>query len=240
MMTPYCSIVIPVYDERDNIEPLFNNITSSLSRISGSYEIIFVDDGSRDGSTERMEKICRNNPSLCRLIVFEQNFGQSSALAAGFRAALGEVIITMDADLQVDAGDIFSLLPELERFDLVCGYRLNRADSRLRRISSKIANSVSNKTLGTKIRDIGCPLKAMKREVALRMIYFDGMHRFIPVLAEMAGFSFAEVPVGHSPRLHGRSKYGIKNRIMKSWIDLRAVRWLQRRQLRHTLRGRED
>ena len=228
------SIVIPVYNEYENLGPLYENVSQAMALLSEPYEIIFVDDGSRDGSSDLLEKIIEGD-MRCRLLIFDKNYGQSSALAAGFKAAEGAVIITLDADLQVDAGDIPLLLKKLERFDLVCGYRRVRADPWLKRLSSRVANTVSKQVIKSKIHDSACPLKVFKKSVIQNMVMFDGMHRFFPALAEFNGHTCTEVQISHSPRIHGESKYNIRNRLLKSFIDLLAVKWLKKRKLKYTI-----
>ena len=225
------SIVIPVYNEQDNIIPLQQNISAAMDKISDSYEVILVDDGSSDGSREKIEHICSRD-SRFRFLFFDKNYGQSSALAAGFEESKGDVIITMDADLQVDAGDIPLLLQQLDSFDVVSGFREKRADSLSKRISSKIANCTRNTLTGERIKDTGCPLKVFKKEVIKNMFFFDGMHRFFPTLIKLQGYTITEVPIRHYKRKHGSSKYNIRGRLFRTFCDLFGIRWLKKRYLR--------
>ena len=228
------SIIIPVYNEQDNLIKLRDNIVSALETISGSFQVLLIDDGSIDGSRDTIKGICSEN-SKFHYLFFDQNHGQTAAFDAGFRAAKGEVIITLDADLQVDAHDIPKLLAHLSEYDMVVGYREKRADNLMKRISSVIANNVRNWLSGEDIRDVGCPLKVMRREVFRNVKLYEGMHRFFPTLAKLEGFSVLEVPVNHYPRLHGKSKYNIRNRLFKSLRDLFAVRWMKKRYLRYKI-----
>jgi dolichol-phosphate mannosyltransferase len=225
------SLVIPVFNERENLKLLHTNISEAMGTMAESYEIIFVNDGSDDGSSEVLNGLINDFPQTCRIIHLEKNHGQSTALAEGFKSALGHFVVTMDADLQVDAKDISLLLPSLKHYDLACGYRKIRSDNWLKRFSSRIANAVSRRVLKTQLHDVGCPLKIFKREVLSEIFYFKGMHRFFPILAEMAGFTYTEVAINHSARLHGKSKYTIRNRLLRSLVDLWAVRWMKKRYL---------
>lgn len=236
---PWASVVIPIKDERDNLVPL----TDQLLKILGSrdesraapFEIVFIDDGSSDGSSDLLDQLAAQHPEL-RVLHFDRNYGQSSAFDAGFKAATGELVITMDGDLQNDPADIGTLLAHAKDFDLVCGWRTNRHDSAIRKISSRIANAVRSAVTGDRIHDTGCSLKIFRRAVVLNIQMFEGMHRFFPALALMQGFTITEVPVRHYPRTHGQSKYGVGNRLFKGLYDLVAVRWMQQRCLRYRLR----
>lgn len=231
---PEFSIVLPVYNEEENLETLAVGIVNAMNSVNKSYEVILVDDGSTDGSKEVLKKICDQYPGF-RALVFQENCGQTAAFDAGFRNAKGKVIITMDADLQYDPWDIPSLLKKLDEYDAVCGYRANRADTRVKRISSIIANYVRNKLSDESIRDVGCSLKAFKKECLDNVKLFEGMHRFFPTLIKMEGYKVVEVPVNHFPRKHGYSKYSIHNRIFKSFRDLLAVRWMKNRYLNYKI-----
>ena len=226
------SVVIPIYNERENLVPLEEKLNETLARLNLDYEIILVDDGSQDGSGELICKLQKHNPHL-RLIRFAGNFGQSAAFMAGFRAAHGETIITMDADLQNDPADIPLLLEKTGEFDVVCGWRHERNDPWIKKISSKIANAVRNRLSQETIADTGCSLKAFRRECIAPLVLFNGMHRFFPTLMKMEGFTVTEVKVRHHSRLHGQSKYNIRNRLWSSWNDLMGVRWLKKRRLNY-------
>lgn len=231
---PYLSVVIPVYNERDNILPLTEELVGVLENLRRSYEIIFVDDGSTDGSAEQLELVRKRFPSI-QIIRFKKNCGQTAAFDAGFRAARGDVIVTMDADMQNDPHDIPALLANIGEYDLVCGWRKHRNDSLIRRLSSIIANGIRNWLSGETIRDVGCSLKAFRREYAQRLKLYTGMHRFFPTLVKLEGGTVKEIPVNHRPRRHGTAKYNIRNRILRSFLDLLAVCWMKRRYLRYEI-----
>jgi len=232
---PFLSVVIPVYNERDNLHPLTAQALKALTGQVPSFEIIFVDDGSTDGSGPLLDQLARDHVEV-RVFHFDRNYGQTAAFDAGFRRATGELIATLDGDLQFDPHDILKLLPLAERYDLVCGWRRNRHDTLVKRLSSRIANTVRNAVIHDGVHDSGCSLKIFRRCVVERIPLFEGMHRFFPALARMHGFTLTEVPVGHYPRAHGESKYGIGNRVFKSLYDLMAVRWMQKRCLRYAYR----
>lgn len=229
------SIVIPVYNERDNIEPLLREISASLRGLDRPYEVLMVDDGSTDGSDEVLRRLRAAHPFL-RVIRFARNAGQTAAMDAGFRRARGQVIVTLDADLQNDPIDIPPLLRELQGWDAVVGVRAIRRDSLVRRVSSRVANYVRNRLSDETISDTGCSLKAYRKDALSRLVLYDGMHRFLPTLLKLEGFRVREMTVGHRPRAHGRSKYGISNRIVPSFLDLLAVRWMKRRKLRYEVK----
>jgi len=226
------SVVIPIYNERENLVPLEEKLNETLAGLNLDYEVVLVDDGSRDGSAELIGKLQKHNSRL-RLIRFAENSGQSAAFIAGFRAANGRIIVTMDADLQNDPADIPLLLEKTEEFDVVCGWRHERNDPWIKKISSKVANAVRNQLSQETITDTGCSLKAFRRECIAPLVLFNGMHRFFPTLMKMEGFTVTEVKVRHHCRLHGQSKYNIRNRLWSSWNDLLGVRWLKKRRLNY-------
>ena len=231
------ALVIPVYNERDNLPLLIDEIARAVGGEGRSYEIVAVDDGSTDGSLEVLEGLRRDHPEL-RIVAFAEHAGQTAALAAGFRAARGRAIVTLDADLQNDPADVPALLAELERSRAaaVVGYRVNRHDSAWKRLQSRIANGVRNRLNRETIRDTGCSLKAFRADAVRALPLFDGMHRFLPTLIRMGGGTVVEVPVRHRPRRFGRTKYGMWNRVFRSLADALAVRWMQRRALRYRIR----
>jgi len=229
------SLVIPVYNERDNLAPLHGEITEVLSAAGIRYEIVFVDDGSTDGSDGVLRGLRAADPRV-RVLTFARNAGQSAAMDAGFKRAGGEVVVTLDADLQNDPADIPRLLAALAGWDAVVGLRARRRDSLVRRVSSRVANYVRNRLSDETIADTGCSLKAYRRAALRRLVLYDGMHRFLPTLLKMEGFRVKEIPVGHRPRRHGDSKYGIGNRLLPSFMDLLAVRWMKRRKLRYEVK----
>ncbi len=235
MKTPELSVVIPVYNEEENIPILIRELEETLDQLGKEYEIIMVDDGSRDKSLERIREARRRNPRI-RIISFEKNAGQTAAMDAGFRTARGDVIVTLDADLQNSPRDIPLLLDKIPEYDIVCGWRAERSDPWIRKISSVIANSVRNALSHEDIKDIACSLKAYKRQCFQKVKLYNGMHRFLPTLFKMEGFRAVEVRVGHFPRRHGAAKYNIRNRVFRSFVDLLAVRWMKKRQLNYRIR----
>ena len=196
------------------------------------YEIIFVDDGSVDRTAERIKPA----PNV-RTIRFEKNAGQSAAIYAGLMAARGATAVVIDGDLQNDPADIPRLLAEVARgADLVCGYRVKRQDTLVKRLTSRIANTVRSRYTKDGVRDTGCTLKAMRRECLSALVPFKGMHRFIPALVKAAGYRLVEIPVNHRPRRFGQSKYSLGNRALRATVDMFGVRWLLSRRLNYTIR----
>jgi glycosyltransferase involved in cell wall biosynthesis len=229
------SLVIPVYNEQDSIKPLIAELGEVLNGLDKSYEIIFVDDGSRDRSFALLKEAAAHDPRI-RIIRFRKNAGQTAAFDAGFRAAQGDIVVTMDADLQNDPRDIPRLLEKIERFDVVCGWRHKRRDPWIKIVSSQIANAVRNTLSQEEIADTGCSLKAFRRESLHDMKLFNGMHRFLPTLAKMEGFTVTQVKVNHRPRRFGRTKYNIRNRMVRAFADLLAVRWMKKRHLTYEIK----
>jgi glycosyltransferase involved in cell wall biosynthesis len=202
------SVVAPVYNEAPNIKPLYEQITAALDGVVDDYEIVLVDDGSSDGSFEQMAALCASDPRL-KVIQFRRNFGQSAAFAAGFDYARGDVIVTLDADLQNDPADIPLLLAKLdEGYDVVAGWRQNRKDNLVRKIPSFLANRLIARTTAVMLHDTGCSLRAYRRPVIENVKLYGEMHRFIPALASLVGIRLAELPVNHRPRTQGEAKYG--------------------------------
>ena len=224
------SVVIPLYNEADNIRALQKEIAEALRGIE--YEIVFVDDGSKDATLERIERT-----TGVRVIEFERNCGQSAAMYMGIQAAAGEVIVLLDGDLQNDPKDVPRLLAKIEEgADLVCGYRAKRKDTLSKRLTSRVANFVRSRFTKDGVRDTGCTLKAMRRECREALVLFHGMHRFIPALIKGLGYRVAEIPVNHRPRVAGVSKYGFGNRAFRATMDMFGVRWLLSRQVRIRVR----
>lgn len=230
------SVVAPVYNEHDNLIPLTVKIKDALNGKISSYEIIYIDDGSTDGSSELLDKLAAEHQEI-KVYHFTKNNGQTAAFAAAFEKAEGRLVATMDADLQVDPADIFKLLPKIDEYDLVCGVRADRQDTIIKMISSLIGNGVRNWLTHEEIKDTGCPLKLFKNGVVKSLYLFEGMHRFFPTLAKMYGYRVTQVTVSHYPRQYGKSKYGIANRIWKGLKDTLAVRWMQRRKLNYKIKG---
>jgi dolichol-phosphate mannosyltransferase len=231
------SLVVPVYNERDNLPLLVEEIRRALAGGARPYEVVAVDDGSTDGSLEVLKALKREHPEL-HIVAFAEHAGQTAAFAAGFRAARGQVIVTLDADLQNDPADVPALVAELERSGAtaVVGYRASRYDSGWKRLQSRVANSVRNRLNRETIRDTGCSLKAFRADAVRAVALFTGMHRFLPTLIKLQGGSVTEVPVRHRPRRFGKTKYGMWNRAFRSLVDALAVRWMQRRALRYHVR----
>ena len=236
---PQLSVVIPVYDEADSLEPLHRELDAALARVSGSAEILFVDDASRDASPERLQALAAKDPRI-RVLVLASHAGQSAALAAGFEAARGELVATLDADLQNDPADLPRLLEGLGRADVVNGVRVQRRDPWLRIAASRVANRVRNALTGDDVADVGCSLRVMRAEFLHRVKPFDGWHRFLPTLMRLEGARVIEVPVGHRPRRFGHSKVGIAERLSVVVADLLAVRWMLRRRLRYRVSERDS
>jgi glycosyltransferase involved in cell wall biosynthesis len=231
------SVVVPVYNEEGNLPILIPKLIRVLKDLGCSYEMIFVDDGSSDGSRRILREMAPQTISL-RILGFKENHGLSTALMAGIREARGEKIVTLDSDLQNEPADIPRLLEHLDRYDMATGWRQKREDPWLKRISSKIGNAVRNGLSGEDIRDSACTLRAFKRECIQEIPVFNGMHRFFPTLVKMKGHRVIEVPVSHHPRKFGKSKHNIRNRMVRSFIDLLAVRWMKRRTLRYEIEER--
>ena len=229
--SPAVSVVAPLFNEEESISILQQELGVALKGVD--YEIIFVDDGSVDRTAERIEAA----PNV-RVIRFEKNAGQSAAIYAGLHAARGAIAVLIDGDLQNDPADIPRLLSEIARgADLVCGYRAQRRDTRVKRLTSRIANAVRSRFTKDGVRDTGCTLKAMRRECLSALVPFKGMHRFIPALVKGAGYQLVEIPVNHRPRRFGQSKYGLGNRAVRATMDMFGVRWLLSRRLDYKVRG---
>jgi glycosyltransferase involved in cell wall biosynthesis len=233
---PELSLVVPVFDERDNLEPLVAEIATALAAAAGGYEIVAVDDGSTDGSLDVLKALKRDHPEL-HVVALAAHAGQTAAFAAGFRAARGRVIVTLDADLQNDPADIPVVVEHLRASGAtaVAGFRVNRRDTGWKRLQSRIANAVRNRLNGETIQDTGCSLKAFRADAVRALPLYTGMHRFLPTLIKLYGGTVAEVPVHHRPRRFGRTKYGMWNRVWRSFVDALAVRWMQRRALRYRI-----
>lgn len=236
-IAPDLSVIFPVYNEEENVPILLEEIARALNGKGWRYEIVAVDDGSGDRSLEVLRALKSKYPML-RIITFERNSGQTAALDAGWRAARGRFVVSLDADLQNDPADIPRMMAELERSgaDMLIGIRVNRKDTWYRRMQSKIGNSVRNWITGDRITDTGCSLKLAKREAIESVRLFTGMHRFLPTLVRYAGFKVVEMPVNHRARQFGVSKYGAMNRAFKGLADCLAVRWMSSRNLRYKIR----
>ena len=220
------SVVVPIYNEVENVRRLYDALSPVMASLGREYEIILVDDGSTDGSHRELQAVAALDPRV-KIVEFRSNFGQSAAMSAGIQAAWCDVIVTMDGDLQNDPADIPMLLAKIdEGYDLVHGWRKNRQDALLdRKLPSKAANWLISKVTGFPVHDLGCTLKAIRREVAQEIQLFGEMHRFIPILAHWRGARCAEVVTNHHPRRFGTSKYGL-SRVFRVVLDLITVKYL--------------
>jgi glycosyltransferase involved in cell wall biosynthesis len=221
------SLVIPVYNEADNLPVLYEEVVAALAGLDQEWELLFIDDGSEDLSLRVMRQLADRDERV-RYLSFAENCGQSAAFAAGFREARGDVIVTMDADLQNDPRDIPAMLGAYasQGQDMVIGWRAKRQDSWVKRVASRIANTVRNSISRETVRDTGCSLKVMRASMLKDIPMFTGMHRFLPTLMKLDGARVAEVKVNHRPRHRGVSKYGVWDRALAATCDLFAVRWM--------------
>jgi glycosyltransferase involved in cell wall biosynthesis len=224
-MYPEVSVVIPVHNESPNIQELYRELTETLERWGGSYEIVIVDDGSTDDTFQQLARLQAGDARL-RVVRFRRNFGQTAAFSAGFAHVRGRYVVTADGDLQNDPAEIPRMLKQLEAgYDIVCGWRKDRQDTFLtRRLPSMAANRLISWVTGVRLHDYGCSLKAFRAEVVKPLKLYGEMHRFIPALASEMGVSIIEVPVNHRPRLHGASKYGL-SRTIRVFLDLITVKF---------------
>jgi len=225
------SFVIPVYNEEENVPILFEEIHTVADTLACDYEVIFVDDCSTDRSLAEIRALAATFPSV-RCVSFPNNRGQSAALGAGFRAATGEIIITMDADLQNDPADIPALLAHFGQYDMINGWRRERRDTLSKKVSSRIGNFVRNRMTNETIHDTGCSLKVMRADMLKNIKMYRGLHRFLPTLMRLEGARVLEVPVNHRHRQFGVSKYTNLRRGIEGFQDLLAVRWLIKRHVR--------
>ncbi len=233
---PEISVVVPAYNEVESLPPLFAELRDALASTGRTWELIVVDDGSTDGSRELIEREAERDDRV-RAFVLERNAGQSAALAAGLGRVRGDIVVTLDADLQNDPADLPKLLAALANADVVSGVRAKRQDTWVRLVSSRIANAVRRGVLKDPVTDIGCSFKAYRREVLEGLPMFVGVHRFLPALCVFRGARFAEVPLHHRARAHGVSKYGVGNRLWRGIADLVGVQWLKTRLVRYRVRG---
>lgn len=235
---PQISVVIPAHNEDAVIGNSVKELKTWMDgRVNNSWEVIIVDDGSADSTLAQLKVAKEETPELV-ILSLDGNHGQTAAFDAGFKAARGKVIVTMDADMQNHPRDIPRLLEHLEDWDVVCGVRKTRHDSLVRRVSSRIANWVRNKLTHEEIQDVGCSLRAMKAECVRGLKLYDGMHRFLPTLLKLDGWTITEVPVSHRPRRRGKTHYGIRNRLFRGLRDCFAVRWMQSRWLKYEIEER--
>ena len=222
------SVVVPVFNEERSVELLFDEVRATLEPLEREWEVVFVDDGSADGSFAALTRLHAREPSHVRVVRLRRNFGKSAALAAGFRQARGDVIATLDADGQDDPVEIPRLLAKLdEGFDLVSGWKTRRRDRWTRRALSHVFNFVTGRISGVRLHDMNSGLKAYRAEVVKGLALYGELHRFIPVLAHYRGYRVAEIPVNHRPREHGRSRYGLE-RYLRGFFDLITVTFMGR------------
>jgi len=224
------SIVIPAYNEAENVPTLLDQLRSALTGWPGGVEILFVDDGSTD-ATLSLLRAEQSRDARIRVAHFKRNLGQTAAMAAGFRLARGQAVVTLDGDLQNDPADIPGLLEMLKDWDAVCGVRTHRHDGWWKRLSSRLANGFRNWATGDNIIDTGCTLKAYRRECLEGLELYHGMHRFLPTLLRMRGYRVTQVSVNHRPRLRGTTKYGTWDRLVKGLGDVWAVRWMKKNRI---------
>lgn len=229
------SVIAPAYNELENITPLVERIRDVFVPLGISFEAVIVDDGSTDGTTEKLQELAGQYAWL-HPVRLEPNSGQSAAMEAGFKVARGKIWGTCDADMQNDPGEIPRLMKLLgPEVDMVNGWRKKRNDHVLRLIQSKIANGIRNWISGDNIQDTGCSLKVYKRECLAGLTIYKGLHRFFPTLAKMRGFKVIEIPVSHNPRMYGVTKYKFGSRVIRAFVDLLAVRWMKKRALHYRI-----
>jgi dolichol-phosphate mannosyltransferase len=229
---PNLSIVVPVKNESENLPLLVEDLRCVMASRPEAYEIVFIEDGSTDNSYQVIRQLQAQHPAI-GCIKFDRNYGKSAALTAGFARARGEVIIIMDGDRQNDPADIPQFLEKVKDYDIVCGYRVRRQDSWWRLKQSRIANRIRNAFTHDGVRDSGCGYQAFRRACLKDVRLYSGMHRFLPCLFQMEGYSFAQIPVRHHPRRAGVSNYPFWQRLRRSTMDLLAVRWMLHRHIRY-------
>lgn len=225
--TVQLSVVIPVFNEELNIRPLMERLSAALTGFREGAEILVVDDGSTDATLDELRRAQRADARI-RILHFRTNLGQTAAMEAGFHHARGDAVVTLDGDLQNDPADMLSLVEKLKDYDVVCGVRVRRHDSWVKRVSSRVANGVRNWATDDDIVDTGCTLKAYRSGPVRGLKLYKGMHRFLPTLLKMQGCRVVQVPVHHHPRLSGSTKYGTWGRLVKGIEDLFAVRWMKK------------
>lgn len=237
ILSPSVSVVAPVYNEEENLEPLLERVTETMETLDLPWELVIVDDGSTDGSGQLLDEMASAVP-LLKILHFTVNHGQSAALDAAFRHAAGELVVIIDADLQTYPEDIPKLIQTINESgaDAVVGIRVNRKDTIWKRFSARVANSIRNRLTREDIEDTGCPLKVVRRHALAEIARFDGMHRFMPSLLRLEGFEVIQIPVRHTKRAAGRSKYGTWDRAFRGLRDALGMRWLQDRHFKWKIR----
>ncbi|KAF0178247.1 MAG: glycosyl transferase family protein [Limisphaerales bacterium] len=222
------SIIVPVFEETENVLPMAREVAAAFAAVPNDWELVFVDDGSRDATWAKVCEAARANPRV-RGVRHTRNAGQSAALWTGIQQTDRPLLATLDGDLQNDPADLPRLLAELDSCDFACGWRQNRQDTFVRRVSSRLARAARRAALGAEFRDTGCALRVFRRAALAGVFGFNGLHRFLPILVAGGGFRVREVPVNHRPRVAGVSKYGVWNRLGRGLYDLVAIAWYQRR-----------
>ncbi len=238
-MSEAISIIVPVFNEEDNIQPMADEVAAAFSRLPNDWELVFVDDHSSDSTWEKIQSAGQAKPSV-KGIRLDRNSGQSAAVWTGINATDRPLIATLDGDLQNDPADLPALMKELGDSDFVCGWRRNRQDTFVRKRSSAVARWFRCKALKSDFKDTGCAVRVFKRKVVPALFGFNGLHRFMPILVEGAGFKCREVPVNHRPRIAGVSKYGVWNRLGRGIYDLIAIGWYQKRRVNVVPYSRSD
>ncbi len=230
-VAPEISVVVPVYNEADNILPLADEVRMALAPLGRTFELLFVDDASTDGTWSRIQQAHKINQRVRGLRHFK-NAGQSAALWTGLQNTRSPILATMDGDLQNDPRDLPTLIQALEHADFVCGVRTKRKDDFLRRASSRVARGARKFALGVDFADTGCAMRVFKRSALEGVFAFNGLHRFLPILVHGGGTTVREIPINHRPRIAGVSKYGVWNRLGRGVFDLLAISWYQKRRVR--------
>lgn len=234
---PEVSLVVPCYNEEGNLKPLIEAIRAAVDPLGVAYEVVITDDCSTDSSWRLLRELAAQDTRI-RVQRFVFNCGESAASWAGMQTSRGKAIVTIDADLQNDPKDLPKFMEALRQFDCVCGTRVStrgEGDHLIRIASSRIANWVRNRLSGENISDAGCTYRAFRRECIANLKFFKGMHRFLPTLIKMEGFTVTEIAVTNNPRFSGRSHYGVWNRLFKSFADLLAVRWMKKRMFKYKI-----
>ena len=230
-MAAEISIIVPVFNEADNVLPMAREVSVAMAKLGRDWELLFVDDASTDDTPKRIvEAACAD--ARVRGLRHQRNAGQSAAVWTGIQGTSSSILCTLDGDLQNDPADLPAMIAELARVDFVGGMRLNRRDTWLRKVSSKIARSARKAALGADFRDTGCAIRAFKRTALAGVFPFNGLHRFLPILVHGGGATTLELPVNHRPRVAGVSKYGVWNRLGRGIYDLIAISWYQKRRYR--------
>ena len=228
------SVVIPLKNEEGNIADLIVELEPVMEGLAEPWELICIEDGSTDGTKEILYQL-QKRKKFIRIICFARNYGQSSAFDAGFKAARGKFVITMDGDRQNDPADIPRMVKLMDNCDLMCGYRANRQDPWSKKMISRLANAFRSRMCRDGVRDTGCSLKIYRRECLQKIKMYQGMHRFLPALFSIEGFSIKEIAVNHRPRIRGVTKYNLFNRSFNTLSDMLAVRWMRKRHLHYQM-----